>query len=307
MSQPQVMPARSVQTNIQGHGTLQQQPPYQQPVMPGQGTLQQQQQPVAYQQPIQQAQPVYPAQPQQQGGGPQYGIPMAQQPARQVMQSQKSLTLDSTDELDQILGPFPCVKVRGLPFECQMQDIVMFFEGLVIVDICLPKRADGRVTGEGFVVFANPMDTQMALQRDRQNMGHRYLEISQATRKEYYWGVGTTSGGGYMDSRTAHFTGASPASSLTEHTGYLRLRGLPFSANRRDIIDFLDGYNFIEDSIEFIRRPDGRMTGECYIKFSTIDDAKKAMEKDRSLMGSRYVELFISAVDEYTRATGKPA
>lgn len=32
------------------------------------------------------------------------------------------------DMLEEILGPFPVVRLRGLPFEAQMRDIILFFQ-----------------------------------------------------------------------------------------------------------------------------------------------------------------------------------
>jgi heterogeneous nuclear ribonucleoprotein F/H len=68
----------------------------------------------------------------------------------------------SMDPLEALLGPFPCVRVRGLPFEATLEDVLVFFQGLVVIDVVLVPHAE---SGEAFVVFANPMDFQMGLQR----------------------------------------------------------------------------------------------------------------------------------------------
>ena len=65
----------------------------------------------------------------------------------------------STDPLEAVLGPFPCVRLRNLPFETAIEDILLFFQGLVLIDVVMMGH------GEAFVIFANPMDFQMALQR----------------------------------------------------------------------------------------------------------------------------------------------
>jgi len=70
----------------------------------------------------------------------------------------------SMDPLENILGPFPVVKLRGLPFEAALEDVLVFFQGLLILDVIL-RSYNGRGTGEAFVVFGNPVDFQMALQR----------------------------------------------------------------------------------------------------------------------------------------------
>jgi len=87
-----------------------------------------------------------------------------------------------------------------------------------------------------------------------------------------------------------------------EHTGFLRMRGLPFSATKDEIFVFFEGYNPIQDSIVLTYRNDGRATGEGYVQFETPDDAKSAMVLHRKSMGSRYIELFISNKDEHSRA-----
>ena len=68
------------------------------------------------------------------------------------------------DPLENILGPFPVAKLRGLPFEATLEDVLVFFQGLLILDVILGSN-NGRGTGDAFVVFGNPIDFQMALQR----------------------------------------------------------------------------------------------------------------------------------------------
>ena len=87
-----------------------------------------------------------------------------------------------------------------------------------------------------------------------------------------------------------------------EHTGFLRMRGLPFSSTKEDIFHFFEGYNPVQESIVLTYRNDGRATGEAYIGFASPEDSKRAMELHRRMMGSRYIELFISNEDEQGRA-----
>ncbi|KAL7518795.1 hypothetical protein ACHAWX_003600 [Stephanocyclus meneghinianus] len=298
----------------------------------------------------------------------------------------------SMDPLEALLGPFPCARVRGLPFEATLEDVLVFFQGLVVIDVVLVSHAD---SGEAFVVFANPMDFQMGLQRDRQNMGSRYLEVFQGKRADYYAAIashnhhwqgsdglldnvasidgqvgehGATSLVGAEDASDA-LTGVSLKSSNPDgaawgqaspvrsspnhhhhqgrgaygrggynngyrgrggdfgrtgrgyrgsnnyslgrgtgggirdgvHTGFIRLRGLPFQATKQDILDFFKEYNPVEDSILLTYRGDGRSTGEGYVAFKNAADAKNAMALHRSTIGSRYIELFISNKEEHAR------
>jgi hypothetical protein len=65
----------------------------------------------------------------------------------------------STDPLEAVLGPFPCVRLGSLPYDASLEDILLLFQGLVVIDVILLGQT------EAFVIFANPMDFQMALQR----------------------------------------------------------------------------------------------------------------------------------------------
>lgn len=73
----------------------------------------------------------------------------------------------------------------------------------------------------------------------------------------------------------------------------IRLRGLPFSATPADIKSFLapielpDGIN----SIQMVRRPDLRPTGEAYVHLSTETDVMQALNKHKQMMGKRYIEV----------------
>jgi hypothetical protein len=64
----------------------------------------------------------------------------------------------STDPLEAVLGRFPCARLRNLPYDVTLENILVLFQGLVVIDVVLNQ-------GDAFVIFANPMDFQMGLQR----------------------------------------------------------------------------------------------------------------------------------------------
>lgn len=65
----------------------------------------------------------------------------------------------STDPLEAVLGTFPCAHLRNLPYDATVEDILVLFQGLLVVDVVIVGQ------GDAFCVFANSMDFQMALQR----------------------------------------------------------------------------------------------------------------------------------------------
>ncbi|XP_068637970.1 uncharacterized protein [Aristolochia californica] len=196
--------------------------------------------------------------------------------------------------------PFPVVRLRGLPFDCTESDVADFFHGLDIVDVLFIHK-HGRFSGTAFCVLGFPLQVDYALQRNRQNMGRRYIEVFRSKRQEYYQAVAN---------ELAELRGGSPKRSVSrarsydegkeeaEHTGVLRLRGLPFSAGKDDILEFFKDFDISEDCTHIVLNSEGRPSGEAFVEFANAEQSRAAMVKDRMTLGSRYIELFPSSLDE---------
>lgn len=153
---------------------------------------------------------------------------------------------------------FPVVRLRGLPFNANDFDILEFFQGLEPVDVLIVRR-DGRTTGEAYVLFGNPMQMDYALQKNRQSMGRRYIEVFRSKKQDYYNAVAQAVnepmppefyGGDGMEGRPppphggmmgggpppphgmAGAMGSSAQRAQQEHTGVLKMRGLPFNSTK---------------------------------------------------------------------------
>jgi hypothetical protein len=82
----------------------------------------------------------------------------------------------------------------------------------------------------------------------------------------------------------------------------VRLRGLPYSATAADVVKFFDALDIVRgvDGVLFTFTPDGRPTGEAYAEFDTDEAHKEAMKRHKEMIGTRYIELFVSSkVDMY--------
>lgn len=53
-----------------------------------------------------------------------------------------------------------------------------------------------------------------------------------------------------------------------------------------------------EEGVLFVKKPDGRATGDAFVLFGQEEDSPKALSKHRELIGSRYIELFRSTTAE---------
>ncbi|KAI5704081.1 hypothetical protein M8J75_001813 [Diaphorina citri] len=93
-----------------------------------------------------------------------------------------------------------CVRLRGLPFESKKDDIAQFFGGLEIIPNGITLVEDpfnGRPTGEAYVQFVDKETAERALQKHKERIGHRYIEIFKSTLEEIrastHGGVGSSS------------------------------------------------------------------------------------------------------------------
>mgnify|MGYP000506437470 FL=1 len=204
---------------------------------------------------------------------------------------------------------FPVVRLRGLPFNCTENDVCDFFRGLDVVDVLLTHK-HGRFSGEAYCVFGMPIQVEFALRRNKQNMGQRYVEVFRSKKHEYYLAVATE----FNEVEKPRSSAAPPSypsskSSVDkehmEHTGILKLRGLPFSASKKDVKEFFKDFDLKNDNIHFVIHSDGRATGEAYAEFDGPSQSKEAMCRDKMMLGSRYVELFPSSQDEVAKAMGR--
>ncbi|XP_012276396.1 RNA-binding protein fusilli isoform X2 [Orussus abietinus] len=185
------------------------------------------------------------------------------------------------------------VRARGLPWQSSDQDIAKFFRGLNVVKggvaLCLSPM--GRRNGEALVRFVSKEHRDMALARHKHHIGARYIEVYKASGKDFINVAGGTSG----EAQAFLSRGAQVI---------VRMRGLPYDCVAKQVLDFflsgdspchvLDG----EDGVLFVKKPDGRATGDAFVLFAKDDDAMKALSKHRDCIGSRYIELFRSTTAE---------
>jgi len=73
--------------------------------------------------------------------------------------------------------------------------------------------------------------------------------------------------------------------------GTLRMRGIPFRSTVDDVLRFFAGFQVVPGGVMLGQR-DGRATGDCFVTFTSLAEAQRAMVMNNKHMGSRYVELF---------------
>ncbi|XP_057688332.1 G-rich sequence factor 1 [Corythoichthys intestinalis] len=175
------------------------------------------------------------------------------------------------------------VHVKGLPWSCTAQDLLHFFSECRIRDgvsgVHLTVDHQGRPSGRAFVEMEHEEDVGKALQKHRQYLGHRYVEVYE---------VSNSDAEGILKKAVLF-----PAD-----TRVVRIRGLPFTCTENDIVRFFSGLEIVEKGITMVLNSRGRRTGEAFVWFSSQEAADEALRRDRDLIGNRYIEVFPSSSRE---------
>jgi len=85
----------------------------------------------------------------------------------------------------------------------------------------------------------------------------------------------------------------------------LRLRNIPYATRDHDVKSFFTGIEIAQEGILFKYDKTGRPAGECYVRFGSSNDCRKAYEKNRSQFGGRILELRPLSLWEFQAATSQ--
>ncbi|XP_063816236.1 RNA-binding protein 12 [Pseudophryne corroboree] len=198
----------------------------------------------------------------------------------------------------------PYVSLHGLPHPVSDGDIKEFFHGLRIDGVLIVKDPIGRPTGSALVKLLTPHDTFEALKRNRMLMGQRFVEVTPATERQWI-----VSGGHMLKHNIGHHgpphlmqqpmprskspnTQPRPRSrSPHEHGFCIYLKGLPYEAENKHVIDFFKKLDIIEDSIYIAYGPNGKATGEGFLELRNEVDYKTALNRHKQYMGNRFIQV----------------
>jgi len=89
---------------------------------------------------------------------------------------------------------------------------------------------------------------------------------------------------------------------------FLRLRGLPWSATKADIVEFFAPIPLAggEEGVEIVMYNTGRPSGEAFVELENSDDYAEAEKKHNQHIGSRYVEVFPVQENELPKKRSNP-
>lgn len=176
------------------------------------------------------------------------------------------------------------IQVKGLPWSCTPQDLLQFFsecrirEGLKGIHLTT-NRLTGRPSGQAFIEVEHEDDVSKALEKHRQYLGPRYVEVYEVTNSDAEAILKNAVDGESSDC-------------------VVRLRGLPYSSSEADIVQFFSGLDIVQNGITIVADHQGRNSGQAYVEFASQQAFEEALRKDRELIGNRYIEVFPSRKDD---------
>ncbi|KAM6958775.1 G-rich sequence factor 1 [Aplochiton taeniatus] len=175
------------------------------------------------------------------------------------------------------------IRAKGLPWSCTAEDLLRFFSDCKIrgglKGIHLTVNRNGKPNGQALIEMEHEEDVSKALEKHRQYLGPRYVEVFEVTNS---------------DAEDI----LKKSVQLPTIDGVVRLRGLPYSCTETDIVMFFSDFHIVEDGVTIVRDYRGRNSGEAYVQFASQEMADEALQKDREAIGNRYIEVFPSRSSE---------
>jgi len=179
------------------------------------------------------------------------------------------------------------LRMRGLPWECSEQDIRAFFTGLSIIQLKIVMLPNGRSSGEGVVEFQSESALKLALARNNEEIDRRYIELFTNTGEDMDQALGIK-----VEKKRGPFR---------RDSFVIRVRGMPFATQKPAVVKFFARKGLSPLAIHFVKDQIGRPSGICYAEFATRQEQKRGLSLNREYIGSRYVEIFQSSIQELER------
>ncbi|TKR93801.1 hypothetical protein L596_008193 [Steinernema carpocapsae] len=202
------------------------------------------------------------------------------------------------------------IRMRGLPYDCTEAEIREFFRSeespaVEVIDqgILFVNKADGRPSGDAFVLFADEESGSKALQKDRCKIGNRYIELFRSTQAEVQQVV----------SKSQQSPPPNGGQNV-QRKDCIRLRGLPYEAQVSNIVEFLgqSARHIVYQGVHMVFNKQGHPSGEAFIQMDSEASAASAAfnyHNKYMVMGKkkRYIEVFQCSPDDMNLIVAPPS
>jgi len=214
------------------------------------------------------------------------------------------------------------IRMRGLPYDCSAKQVIDFFntgeDACEVLDddhgVLFVKKPDGRATGDAFVLFKEEGDGEKALQKHKEIIGSRYIELFRSTTAEVQQVLNrstepaTKSGvvGGTSAPLLPSLPPVPPMAVIPQQLitagtrkDCIRLRGLPYEAQVEHILEFLGDHakNIVYQGVHMVFNAQGQPSGEAFIQMDSEPSSFAAANNRHHrymVFGKkqRYIEVF---------------
>jgi len=228
------------------------------------------------------------------------------------------------------------IRMRGLPYDCTAKQVIDFFntggDPCDVLDedhgVLFVKKPDGRATGDAFVLFKEEGDGEKALQKHKEVIGSRYIELFRSTTAEVQQVLNRSTEPASQSSKSGGGSGGGggggggggalqapllpcippvppmaviPQQLITAGTrkDCIRLRGLPYEAQVEHILEFLGDHakNIVYQGVHMVFNAQGQPSGEAFIQMDGEGSAFGAANHRHHrymVFGKkqRYIEVF---------------
>jgi hypothetical protein len=172
------------------------------------------------------------------------------------------------DRFEPPAGAYHCVKLTGLPYTTGVETITDFMGGIAIPDggihiLCFPN---GQATGTAYVEFMTTMDCQTALERDKNYVGKRYINVSPIDKDDMFAEMRVFTEQPPPDRPPLAGDSAVEEPEQNENQPMrVFLRNVPYSCTLSDMMDFFKDFSPLPNSVVFEGqngKPNGRASIE---------------------------------------------
>jgi len=214
------------------------------------------------------------------------------------------------------------IRMRGLPYDCTAKQVIEFFntgdDPCEVLDedhgVLFVKKPDGRATGDAFVLFKEEGEGEKALQKHKEIIGSRYIELFRSTTAEVQQVLNRSTEpatkAGVVGGGSAPLIpslppvppmAVIPQQLITAGTrkDCIRLRGLPYEAQVEHILEFLGDHakNIVYQGVHMVFNAQGQPSGEAFIQMdSEASSFSAANNRHHRYMvfgkKQRYIEVF---------------
>eukprot|EP00092_Neocalanus_flemingeri_P027110 GFUD01029397.1.p1 GENE.GFUD01029397.1~~GFUD01029397.1.p1 ORF type:complete len:624 (+),score=190.11 GFUD01029397.1:161-2032(+) len=192
---------------------------------------------------------------------------------------------EKQDEQDKPSTNYSYVKLSGLPWKTNTNEIDDFLVDCSISNIVIIKEERGRPSGDAVVELVGETDMKSALKCNRKFLHNRFILIEETDKNTYSKHVGKL------------------VVEDTQEDAFVKLSGLDWKSTKEDINTLLTDCNVREAVIT--TNESGKPSGEAFVHLETKADAKKAMAHNREYIRERYVIIELINEEQFNKETKK--